>query len=130
MSGITDLNTLLASMSPVIDNNTYVFCCIAHGSMENYLSLEPLATFKEIEGMTLVLTKEIADKAGLSYQICFRCITLNVHSSLEAVGLTAAVASQLTNYGISANVIAAFYHDHIFVPAGKAELALEALSLI
>jgi hypothetical protein len=53
-----------------------------------------------------------------------------VHSSLEAVGLTAAVAGALTAAGISANVVAAFHHDHVFVPADRAEAAMAQLDLL
>ncbi|MGO2019037.1 MAG: ACT domain-containing protein [Psychrobacter sp.] len=81
----------------------------------------------ETEGLTLVLTKDKADEAGLNYEGVFRQITLTVHSSLEAVGLTAAVSTKLTSKDISANVIAAYYHDHIFVSNDKAEQALSAL---
>lgn len=77
--------------------------------------------------MTLVLAKDKADEAGLQYEGAFRQITLTVHSSLAAVGLTAAVSTKLTSKDISANVIAAYYHDHIFVSNNKAEQALSAL---
>lgn len=63
----------------------------------------------------------------LEFEGSFRQITLTVHSSLEAVGLTAAVSTKLAAKGISANVIAAYYHDHIFVQTAKAELALSVL---
>lgn len=89
--------------------------------------LEPIATFIESEGLTLVLTKDKADESGLNYEGIFRQITLAVHSSLQAVGLTAAVSTKLTAKGISANVIAAYYYDHVFVPSDKAEAALRAL---
>jgi hypothetical protein len=77
--------------------------------------------------LTLVLTKESADHEGLSYQGTFRCISLQVHSSLEAVGLTAAVANELAAHGISANVIAGFFHDHVFVSASRTDHALRLL---
>ena len=81
----------------------------------------------EAEGLTLVITKDNADKAKLEYESVFKCITLLIHSSLEAVGLTAAVSTKLAENGISANVVAAYYHDHIFVQSVKAEIALDAL---
>lgn len=96
-------------------------------TLEQYLHLEPIATFKELEGLTLVLTKDKADNAGLNYEGVFRQITLTVHSSLDAVGLTAAVSTKLAAKGISANIIAAYYHDHIFVSSEQAEQALLAL---
>jgi hypothetical protein len=95
--------------------------------MAENVKFNPLATFREAEGLTLVLDKTDADLAGLSYDSLFSMITLTVHSSLDAVGLTAAVATKLAKYEISANVIAAYYHDHIFVQQDKAEQALAAL---
>jgi len=77
--------------------------------------------------LTLILPVEVAQQARLQFESRFRQITLTVHSSLAAVGLTAAVATKLASHDISANVVAAYYHDHIFVPAEKAESALLAL---
>ncbi|HCH5915176.1 ACT domain-containing protein [Vibrio parahaemolyticus] len=126
MSGITDLDELLRSMSPKLAELEFVFCTVS-GVLTDYVELNPVATFIESEGLTLVLEKSAAEKAGLSFNGTYSQITLTVHSSLEAVGLTAAVASKLASKGISANVIAAYYHDHIFVQSGKAEAAVSAL---
>jgi hypothetical protein len=89
--------------------------------------LSALATFEEEEGLTLVLERGGADTAGLDYAHVFRCITLGINSALDSVGLTAAVSARLARHGISANVIAAFHHDHVFVPAERAEEALAVL---
>lgn len=126
MAGIKDLSKLLGSMQPELVDEAFVFCSVA-GRLEQYLHLEPIATFKESEGLTLVLIKDKADKVGLNYEGVFRQITLTVHSSLQAVGLTAAVSTKLAAKGISANIIAAYYHDHIFVSSEQAEQALLAL---
>jgi len=126
MSGIIDINELLGSMQPALIDELFVFCTVK-GELAEYVNLAPIATFVESEGLTLVLTKDAADKADLQYEGVFRQISLTVHSSLEAVGLTAAVSTKLTSKGISANVIAAYYHDHIFVSNDKAEQALQAL---
>ncbi|MCV2402231.1 ACT domain-containing protein [Marinomonas sp. C2222] len=126
MAGITELDELLSSMSPKLLDSEFVFCSVS-GDLADYIRLEPVATFMETEGLTLVLEKSKAEKVGLVFDGVFKQITLTVHSSLEAVGLTAAVASKLTSKGISANVIAAYYHDHIFIQANKAEEALSAL---
>ena len=126
MSGITELDELLRSMRPKLIEGEFVFCTVS-GHIADYVELAPLALFRESEGLTLVLDKSVAESAGLSFEGVYRQITLTVHSSLEAVGLTAAVANQLASQGISANVIAAYYHDHIFVPANKASAALSAL---
>ncbi|CAM3531228.1 transporter [Psychrobacter glaciei] len=126
MSGIIDINELLGSMQPALIDELFVFCTVK-GQLAEYVNLAPIATFVETEGLTLVLTKDKADETDLHYEGVFRQITLMVHSSLEAVGLTAAVATKLTSKGISANVIAAYYHDHIFVSDDKAEQAISAL---
>ena len=126
MTAITDLDILLKSMSPELIEGDYVFCTV-EGGLANYVHLNPMATFREKEGLTLVLTKEVATQAQLSFDGVFSMITLSVHSSLEAVGLTAAFATKLGSYGISANVIAGYYHDHIFVQKHKANEAISAL---
>ena len=126
MTGIIELDELLKSMSPELKHGEYAFCTV-NGNYLDYAHLNPLATFAEAEGLTLILSVEQAKNAHLAYDGTFKQITLNVHSSLHATGLTAAVASKLTSHGISANVIAAYYHDHLFVPKEKADLALKAL---
>lgn len=126
MSGITELEQLLKSMQPQLVDSEFVFCTVS-GALVDYVSLNPVATFIEAEGLTLVLEKSVAQNAGLQFEGTFSQITLTVHSSLEAVGLTAAVSAKLADKGISANVIAAYYHDHIFVQSAKAQVALIAL---
>ena len=97
---------------------------------QTWRNLRPLATFHEEEGLSLVITREVAEEADIVFDCTFRLISLRVHSSLEAVGLTAAIAGKLASKGISANVIAAFHHDHILVPTRQAEDALAALKEI
>ena len=126
MAGETNLEQLLTSMSPKLSPIEYVFCCV-QGDYGDYQELEPLASFAESEGLTLVVPKADALAHNLAFESVFSLITLTVHSSLNAVGLTAAVAQKLADYGISANVIAAYYHDHIFVQQNKADLAMDAL---
>jgi len=127
MNAETDLATLIQNLSPEPLPATYVFCTVQGANYGALSHTKPLACFSEAEGLTLVLTQESADREGLPYQGTFRCISLQVHSSLEAVGLTAAVASELAAHGISANMIAGFYHDHIFVSASRAKQALGLL---
>jgi hypothetical protein len=129
MSGETSLAVLLSSMSPVLHEGEYVFCTVDAGHDPDLK--EVLCFFREAEGLTLIMRKSLADAKGLVYTFVASWITLTVHSSLAAVGLTAAVANALAGQHISCNVVAAFYHDHIFVPeqdAEKAMLALQALS--
>lgn len=128
MTGITDINVLLKKMKPVLDKMDYVFStkeCFKIN--EDIIALDPIATFLESEGMTIVVKKMTADKHCLSYDAIFNKITLEVHSSLEAVGLTAAISTALASKNISANVVAGYYHDHIFVPKEKADLSVEIL---
>ncbi len=126
MAGIVDLEQLLKTMKPVLAEGCYVFCCL-EGRYGDHQSLNPIASFQEREGLTLILDQREAETAKLAYKSVFRKITLSVHSSLDAVGLTAAVAESLAERGISANVVAAYYHDHVFVPQERAEEALALL---
>lgn len=128
MSGEVDLEKLLAFLQPKLLEDEFVFCSSKTMSMHDALELEPVATYREEEGFSLVLTKRVAMQAGFDVSSVFKCITLTVHSSLDSVGLTAAVANRLSNHSISANVVAAYYHDHIFVPSPKAAQALQLLS--
>lgn len=54
-------------------------------------------------------------------------ITLNVHSSLEAVGFMAVIATKLAEKGMGVNPVSGYYHDHLFVPVGREEEALRTL---
>ncbi|WP_444914548.1 ACT domain-containing protein [Microbulbifer sp. TRSA007] len=126
MSGILELERLLSEMNPELIEDEFVFCTVS-GSLAQYIEWGPLASFNEKEGLTLVLTKDIASREGLQFKNTYKQITLTVHSSLEAVGLTASVSNKLASKGISANVIAAYFHDHIFVQSEKAREALIAL---
>ncbi|MFT5114526.1 MAG: hypothetical protein ACI8P9_003864 [Parasphingorhabdus sp.] len=128
MTGETNLEKLLKSMSPVLLNGKYVFCTFRTARYGDYVDLEPVASMVESEGLTLVIPKNKADERGLAYESTFACITLKVHSSLDAVGLTAVFSKKLTEHDISANVIAGFFHDHIFVQLKDAEKALFALN--
>ncbi len=113
-------------MSPFMDSEEYIFCTV-EGDLSSYLHLNPIGSFVEEEGLTLILPLNSAINAQMNYESIFKKITLSVHSSLDAVGLTAAVAEKLASLNISANVVAAYFHDHIFVPKDKAEAALRAL---
>ena len=126
MSGEKDLHTLLKNMKPKHNFGEYVFCKIA--SLENINLDEIEMLFREKEGITLILKKEIADQLNLSYSFIASWITLTIHSSLEAVGLTAAFSKALADHGISCNVVAAFYHDHIFVDQKDTKKAMMILN--
>ncbi len=117
---VRDTAGVIAGMSPRLVPGVWVFRT-ASGSEAARLVPEARAMFREDEGMSLVLPGEAGDPLAM------RQITLDVHSALDGVGLTAAVASALAASGIPCNMIAAHHHDHVFVPEGQAERALEVL---
>ncbi|MFP2930310.1 ACT domain-containing protein [Pyxidicoccus sp. 3LG] len=129
MAGETNLDVLLRSMRPVLKDGEYVFCTLPHPATPapDLGALRPVGLFHEDEGLTLILHRERADAAGLAYAGAFRLLTLSVHSSLDAVGFIAAVSTRLAAHGIGVNPVAAYYHDHLFVPAAR---ATEALALL
>lgn len=120
-----DLSTLLITMKPALDPREWVFCCVDRAVPTD--GLNPLFVFRENEGMTLVIERAVADEHRLPYAFPSRRITLRVASDLESVGFTAAVAAALTRHTIAANVVSAFYHDHLFVPRDRGEEALRVL---
>jgi hypothetical protein len=112
-------------MDPRLNQGEFVFCVV--DSPQSALALNPLSMFQEDEGVTIIIPKQQADTATLPYSVVCAWITLTVHSSLEAVGLTAAVSKALTKANISCNVVAAYYHDHLFVPIQDAKMAVNIL---
>jgi len=126
MAGVSNLSELLAGMEPYLNEEEYVFCSI-DGTLSSVVHLNPICTFFEVEGLTVVIDKEKADLNNLHSSNVFSCITISINSSLEAVGFTAAISSELSKHGISANVVAAYHHDHIFVPVDRAHDAMQAL---
>ncbi|MBU1138923.1 MAG: ACT domain-containing protein [Proteobacteria bacterium] len=128
MAGIRELETLLQEMSPRLHDGEYCFMSLAEAGYGDLSFLNPIACMQEREGLTLVVPCSMALQHGYSCETSFCCITLEVHSSLNALGLTAAVSQKLAEQGISANVIAGFYHDHLFVPAGHGNLAMQVLT--
>lgn len=125
MSGETDLNTLIGSLSAVLVDGLYVFATIQRDQLPE--SLMPLMAFEEAEGTTLILLKSEAEKNGLPYEFPCRMITLNIHSSLEAVGFMARIATELAKYDMGVNPVSGFFHDHVFVPDGREQDAMRAL---
>lgn len=126
MSGEKSLTTLLKSMQPQLLEEEYVFCSVPVEQI-GILEVAPVCQFRESEGITLIVTKQEAESASLNYEFVSRMITLLVHSSLEAVGLLAAITNELASKGISVNAVSAYYHDHLFVPTEKAEQVMQLL---
>ncbi|MFE6458077.1 ACT domain-containing protein [Streptomyces cinereoruber] len=125
MNAERDLTRLLAGLRPELDSGRYVFTTVDGPAPTG---LAPVVTVTEPEGLTLVVRQEEADAASLPYDYVAGWITLRVHSALDAVGLTAAVARELADAGLSCNVVAGFHHDHLFVEHARAEEALDLLN--
>ena len=126
MTGETNLAKLLKTLKPMHNTGDYVFCI--DKDMSKVKIEDVLLLFREKEGSTIIIRKELADSLSLEYSFVASWITLTVHSSLEAVGLTAAFSKALSENGISCNVVAAYYHDHIFVDKKNTDEALKILS--
>lgn len=122
MPGETDLRRLLGELDPEVVPGSFVVVTAVEP-----LDVESVATVREIEGTTHVLARAEADRLDLAYDVVLGWITLRVHSALNAVGLTAAVATALTEAGISANVLAGFHHDHLLVPVDRTQEAVAVL---
>ena len=125
MAGETDLALLLRNMRAELRSGAYVIVSIA-GPPPVGADVEALV--REDEATTLVMLQEEADKYGLEYEFVAAWITLNVHSALEAVGFTAAFSAALASAGMSCNVLAGYFHDHILVRSEDAAEALQVLT--
>jgi len=124
-SPISDLEQMISGMKPVLNEGIWVYVTVSHGI--DLSKVTPVATVREVEGLTLIIPENQALENG--YPILFRCawITLNVHSDLNACGLTAAFSKALADEQISCNVVAGAYHDHIYVPVDLAAASMAAL---
>ena len=128
MTGRKNLSTLIRNLKPTLHEGQFVFIECSSDSEIPWNDI--IALFREEKGITLIMDREKADKAGQEYEFVAAWITLMVHSSLEAVGLTARVSEALAKEGISCNAVAAYHHDHIFVPHKEAQRAMAVLSKI
>ena len=129
MSGETDLNKLIASMRPELRDGTYVFVTMPLVDAD-LIGLGAVMSFHEAEGVTMIIPEQAASATGLKGVFPCRMVTLTVHSALDAVGFLAAITTRLAAAGISVNTVSAFFHDHLFVPAGQAEKTVEILCLM
>jgi len=128
MPGENQLDSILKKMKPTLNQGDYVFC--TKRDLKELDLNEVLMSFKETEGITFILEQQVADRLRLEYSFIARWITLSVHSSLEAVGLTAAFSKAFTEENISCNVVAGYFHDHIFVDKKDALKAMNVLNRI
>ena len=118
---------MISGMTPVLQPGVFVFVTTNDPDLAASLSEHAISTFREKEGMSILLPADLAEKTTQNVDSPMRCITLNVYSSLEGVGLTAAVATALAEQGIPCNMVAAYHHDHVFVPSDKCDDALAVL---
>lgn len=120
-----DLAKLCATLSPAMAEATYVYCSFPDFTLPT--GLPAFCVVRELEGLTAIIERDEALRRGLAYTYDARLITLSVHSSLEAVGFIAVISRRLAGAGISCNVVAGYYHDHILVPVDRAEEAMTLL---
>lgn len=118
---------MISGMRPSLRPGTFAVVTLSDPASASGLAGDAIATFREDEGLSLILETGHASAAGLDTSAPMHCITLQVYSSLAGVGLTAAVASALAEAGIPCNMVAAFHHDHVFVPAEQSTRALSIL---
>jgi hypothetical protein len=125
VESILDLEGLLGSLEPHLHEGVYVYSSVPFGT--DLTTLDVIGTFREKEGLSIILLE--AEALMHRLPILFRAawITLTVTSDLNAVGLTAAFSTALANAGIGCNVIAGAHHDHIFVPVERGDEAIEVL---
>lgn len=125
MSGETDLDALFAGLTPKLDPDLHVFVTL-NGPCPD--GVTPRMVFEEAEGTTLILRHAEAEAHGFAFEFPCRMITLEIHSSLEAVGFIARITTELARNGMGVNPVSGFYHDHLFVPDGREDEAMEILA--
>jgi hypothetical protein len=124
---VRDAAAMIAGMDPELRDGVFVFCGGGDAGLEAACAARAIATFVEPAGLSFIVPLSTAMDLGLPVDVPMRCITLRVHAALDGVGLTAAVATALAARGIACNMVAAFRHDHVFVPEARAQDAMTAL---
>ena len=124
MAGEMDLGTMLSSISIRRRPGRYTLVTVSD-------PVSPgdgvAAVIVEDEGTTVVAACDEAERRGWPVGFVAAWLTVEVHSALEAVGLTAAMSAVLADRGIPCNVLAGYFHDHLLVPEARADDAIAAL---
>ena len=128
MAAVSDIILLLKGMRPVLTDDEFVYATVH--DLTGIAATDALCVFRESEGITVICLRTFADRLGFQYEGSFRQITPSVHSSLQAVGFLAIVSGALARADIPCNAVSAYYHDHIFVPCGSAQKAINVLSAL
>lgn len=124
--GVRDVKTLLRTMQPTLLEGSWAYATVPKGKAMPQ-GLTPLAMYEEPEGTSLLLSEKDLAKSGLPHAFFCRGISLNVNSSLYAIGFLAAISEVLAKAAMSINIVSAYHRDYLFVPTGRAEEALELL---
>jgi uncharacterized protein len=126
-STVRKTEAMLAGMTPALKEGDYVFCTSSSPATVEKARKVALSVFREDEGVAFILKVDEASALGFDTSGVMRRIVLEVFSALDGVGLTAAVASALAAGGVPCNMVAAYHHDHVFVPSGMADRAMSIL---
>lgn len=125
MTGETNLEILLQSLSAEADDDVFVFVTLPDDMIPE--DIHPKMVFQEAEGTTIIIPRQEAMERDIAFEFPCRMITLNIHSSLDAVGFIAVIAAELAKHGMGVNPVSAFYHDHLFVPENRKDDAMKIL---
>ena len=126
MAAESDLDALLRDLKPMLAEEQHGFATIPMGKGWPQ-GLVPVATFAEAEGASVIALASIMEGIGLDHEGGWAKITIGANSALSAVGLTAKITAALAEAGISANIVAAYHHDHVFVPWARRDEAMTVL---
>ncbi len=127
---ICETRQMLARMNPLLGEDEFAFCATNDPGLAARAQVSALGWFNEDEGTSLILERGVATRLGFDVDLPMRRIVLTVKSALDGVGLTTAVSAALSAAAIPCNMVAAYRHDHVFVPSGMAERALAILEAL
>ena len=126
--GKKNIDYILKNLNPRLNPDDYIFTIV--NSLDSIDINEILAYIRESEGISLIMKKSVADFLQVPYFGVWSWITLDVHSSLDAVGLTSVVSNAFSEIGLSCNIVAGYHHDHIFIQKEMAEKAMNTLAIL